>query len=363
MIFGPFLCFRRDATGIIAGMEKLTPSDKAGKSWYERVPKVELHLHLEGAIPYDVLWELVKKYGGDTEVPDQAALLRKFAYKDFPHFIETWKWMIRFLREYEDFTFFAEAVARDLAGQNIRYAEAFYSPPDFVRRGLNPQRLTEAIRSGLSRVPEIEIALIADVVRDYGPEKASETLAQINEVRGSGVIGIGMGGSEHAFPPEPFRQVYAEARRLGFHTTAHAGEAAGPESIRGAMRALQVERIGHGVRAVEDEELLDSLAKTQIPLELCPLSNVCTGVVKSIDAHPARKLFERGLCITINTDDPKMFGNSLAQEYRLLEERLGFSSQELRTLILNGIGASWLQTERKAEMAASFCGDPAWQAA
>ncbi len=242
-------------------MEKLIPSDKAIKSWYERVPKVELHLHLEGAIPYEVLWELVKKYGGDTEVPDQAALLRKFAYKDFPHFIETWRWMIRFLREYEDFTFFAEAVARDLAGQNIRYVEAFYSPPDFAQRGLNPQRLTEAIRSGLRRVPEIEIALIADLVRDYGPEKASETLAQINEVRGSGVIGIGMGGSEQSFPPEPFEQVYTAAHKLGFHTTAMPERQPGQKAL-GALQVLHVERIGHGVRAVEDDKLLDSLAKT-----------------------------------------------------------------------------------------------------
>ena len=125
-----------------------------------------------------------------------AALLRKFEYKDFPHFIETWIWMIQFLREYEDFTFFAGAVARDLASQNIRYVEAFYSPPDFVRRGLNLQRLTESIRIGLRRVPEIEIALIADVVRDDGPENASATLAEVNEVRNLGVIGIGMGGSE-----------------------------------------------------------------------------------------------------------------------------------------------------------------------
>ena len=341
-------------------MENPLPADKNVKSWYERVPKLELHLHLEGAIPYEVLWELVRKYGGDPQVPDQAALLRKFEYKDFPHFIETWNWMIQFLREYEDFTLFAEAVARDLAGQNILYAEAFYSPPRFMQCGLQLQPLTEAIRTGLKRVPEIEIALIADVVRDLGPENASVTLAQLNEVRDLGVIGIGMGGSEQRFPPEPFEKIYAEARRLGFHATAHAGEAAGPESIWGAIRTLQIERIGHGARAGEDEELLAYLAETQLPLELCPLSNVRTGVVKTIDEHPARKLFERGLFLTINTDDPKMFGNSLAEEYNLLEERLGFSRPELRGLILNGISASWLPPERKSALHAQFCADPAW---
>jgi adenosine deaminase len=341
-------------------MEKPLPADTSLKSWYERVPKVELHLHLEGAIPYEVLWELVRKYGGDPQVPDKAALFRKFEYKDFPHFIETWIWMIQFLREYEDFTLFAEAVARDLANQNIRYAEAFYSPPDFVRRGLQVQRLTEAIRAGLNRVPEIEIALIADVVRDLGPENAALILAQLNEVRSLSVIGIGLGGSEQRFPPEPFEKVYAEARRLGFHTTAHAGEAAGPESLWGAIRSLQVERIGHGVRADEDKELLTYLVETQLPLEVCPLSNVRTGVVRSIEEHPARALFERGVFITINTDDPKMFGNSLAEEYRLLEECLGFSRPELRSLILNGISASWLQPERKTAMIAQFRADPVW---
>ena len=139
------------------------------------------------------------------------------------------------------------------------------------------------------------------------------------------------------------------------------GRLAGAESIWGAIRALQIERIGHGVRAGEDEKLLETLAEMQIPLELCPLSNVRTGVVQSIDEHPARKLFERGLFITINTDDPKMFGNSLAEEYQLLEERLGFSRQELRTLILQGISASWMPAERKSEMVTAFSTDPVWQ--
>ncbi len=342
-------------------MEQPSNPSGSGQSWYERVPKVELHLHLEGAIPHEVLWELVQKYGGDPQVPDRAALERKFVYRDFPHFIETWIWMIQYLREYADFTFFAEAVARDLAGQNIRYVEAFYSPPDFVRKGLEVGRLTEAIRAGLQRVPQVEVALILDVVRDQGPEKALATLAQAKDLGDLGVIGIGMGGSEQLFPPEPFEPVYTEARRLGLHTTAHAGEAAGAESVWGAIRDLQVERIGHGVRTIEDEALLDFLAERQLPLEMCPLSNVRTGVVASIEAHPVRKMFERGLCLTINTDDPKMFGNSLAEEYRQLEERLGFSRAEIRRLILQGISATWLPEKRKAQLQAEFRADPAWQ--
>ena len=330
-------------------------------TWFERVPKVEIHLHLEGAIPHQTLWELVQKYGGDPSIPNPAALKQRFAYRDFPEFIRTWEWKNQFLREYEDFTFVAEAVARDLAQQNIRYVEAFFSPPDFVRHGLQTQKLIEAIRAGLSRVPGIEVALVADLVRDFGPQKAAVTLAEVSEVLDQGVMGIGIGGSEQDFPPEPFAEVYEEARRLGLHTSAHAGEAAGAESIWGALRSLQVERIGHGTRAEEDESLLDYLAEHRVPLEMCPTSNVCTGAVTSLEAHPVRRYFERGIIVTINTDDPKMFGNSLAGEYLLLAERLGFSHNEIRALILQGIQATWLPEDRKRQLVDIFQRDPAWE--
>jgi adenosine deaminase len=223
--------------------------------------------------------------------------------------------------------------------------------------------LTHAIRAGLSRVPEIEIALVADLVRDSTPKQAAITLAEVNEVKELGVIGIGIGGSEQKFPPEPFKEVYAQARNFGFHTSAHAGEAAGAPSIWGAICELGVERIGHGTRAEEDPSLVDYLAETQIPLEMCPLSNVRTGVVGSIDEHPIRRYHQHGLVVTVNTDDPKMFGNSLAEEYRLLETRLGFSRAEIRGLVLQGIRASWLPQDRKQQLLQEFCEDAAWQLA
>ena len=329
-------------------------------TWYERVPKVELHLHLEGAIPLEALWELVQKSGTAPSVTDIEVLKRKFQYKDFPHFLATWVWKNQFLREYDDFTFIAEAVAKSLARQNIRYAEVFYTPSDFFEHGLETQKLTEAIRSGLARVKQTEVKLIMDFCRDRGPENAVNNLSTVNEVKQLMVIGVGLGGSEQAFPPEPFAEVYEQARKLGFHTTAHAGEAAGPTSIWGAIRSLKVERIGHGTRAIEDEQLMKYLAEKKIPLECCPLSNVRTGVVKSIDAHPVKKFYDAGLLVTVNTDDPAMFGNSLAEEYQLLEERLGFSRDEVRTLILNGIEASWLAEKRKQVMTDSFCKDKDW---
>ena len=327
---------------------------------FDRVPKVELHLHLEGAIPHRSLWELIQKYGGDPEVPNRRALDAKFAYTDFPHFIDTWVWKNRFLREYEDFVFLSEAVARDLSAQNVRYVEMFYSPADFHRHGLETLRLTEAIRSGLDKVADVEIALIADLVRDFGPVRAETALSELNEAKQFGVIGIGLGGSEHDYPPELFEQAFRRAHGLGFRTTAHAGEAAGAESVWGAIRHLEAERIGHGTRAVEDEGLLDHLADCGIPVEMCPVSNLRTGVVAGLEDHPVRHFFERGIHVTVNTDDPKMFGTSLAEEYERLVSVLGFSRDEVLTLILNAVSGSWLQEERKVALAEQLKGDPAW---
>jgi adenosine deaminase len=328
--------------------------------WFERIPKIELHLHLEGAIPYETLWELIQKYGGDVRVPNREALRHRFRYKDFPHFLETWKWKNRFLREYEDFTFIAEAVARDLVSQNIRYAEAFFSPPDFFGQGLETQRITAAIRKGLEKVEEIEVVLVADLVRELGPERGAVTLAELNEVKRLGVAGVGIGGSERDFPPELFEAVFAKAHQLGFRTSAHAGEADGADSVWGAIRSLQVDRIGHGTRSEEDEELLNYLVKEHVPVEMCPLSNVKTGVVASYEAHPVRRYFERGVFLSINTDDPKMFGNSLAEEYMLLVEKKGFTKAEIQKLVLDSIEMSWMPGERKTQMKAAFRGDPAW---
>jgi len=329
-------------------------------TWFEALPKVELHLHLEGAIPLETLWTLTQKYGGDEDVPDLESLSRLFTFRDFPHFLELWRWKDRFLREYDDFTFAAEAVARHLAGQNIRYVEAFFSAPGYP--DLDPQRLFQAVRQGLDRVPEVEVTLVADLVRDLGSELGMTTLEQVAELRDLGVIGIGIGGAEHDHPPEPFAPVYERARHLGLHTTAHAGEAAGTDSIWGAIKSLHVERIGHGTRAEEDPTLVDYLAQARIPIEMCPISNVRTGVVDSYQEHPVRRYVEQGLLVTVNTDDPAMFGNSLADEYAALHQSHGLGAGEIRALILNGAYASWLDPQRQQDLARALQADPAWNA-
>jgi adenosine deaminase len=330
------------------------PALSTRDSWFERIPKVELHLHLEGAIPHAALWEIVRKYGGDPTLHTVEDLAERFTFTSFQHFIEMWVWKNRFLRAPEDFTAIAAAVAADLAAQNIRYAEVFFSPGDYRSRGLTPGCLAEAIRRGLDQCRQVEIALVADLIRDHGPERGARTLAEIDEAREFGIIGIGIGGSEDEFPPEAFAEVYERARALGFHTSAHAGEAAGPASVWGALRALRVDRIGHGTRAVEDPALLDHLAKAAVPVELCPLSNLRTGVVKSLKEHPARRFFDCGIPVSINTDDPKMFGTSLAEEYQALESEQGFSRAELETLVRQGVETSWLPSERKRDLLAEF---------
>jgi adenosine deaminase len=318
------------------------------KEIIKELPKAELHLHLEGSIPLTALWNLIKKYDAEKEVGDFNKLQERFQYKDFPHFIETWKWKNGFLREYEDFTYIAAEVAKDLASQNICYVEAFYSPGGFTRHGLKTQKISEAIRIGLNQHSnKIEINLIADLIRDFGPEKGMKWLHEISEVQELGVIGIGIGGSEQEFPPGPFKDVFAKARKLGLHTTAHAGEAAGPESIWGAVKELKVERIGHGTTAIKDSRLLDYLEQHEIPMELCPISNLRTGVVSKLEEHPVKEYFKRGLIVTINTDDPKMFNTTLEKEYMALVEVLDFTLKDIKTLISNSFQSSWLPDKRK----------------
>lgn len=325
------------------------------------MPKVELHLHLEGAIPLEVLWEMMSRHGGDPDIPDREALVARLAYRDFPHFIDTWVWKLRFHTTYADYETMGEAVAADLAGQGIRYAEIYVSPTDVRHHGLETAPLLLAVRRGLDRVPAIEVQLVPDLVRDTGPRQAATTLEEVLAVRdAAGVAGITIGGSEHAHPPGPFAGVYRRAREAGLHLTAHAGEAAGPASVWSAVRDLGVDRIGHGIRAVEDPELVRYLADHRIPLEVCPTSNLRTGVVPSWQAHPVRELIDAGTVVTINTDDPALFHCDLAGEYRALMDELGYGWDTVLALARNAIDASWADEPTKARLHDELA---AWQRA
>lgn len=329
-------------------------------SWFEKIPKVELHVHLEGAIPYVCLLELVRKYRGDEQILTIHDLKEKFHFNDFQHFIETWIWKNNFLREYEDFEYVAKAVADDMENQNIRYAEVFYSPPDFKKHGLKTQDITQFIRRGFDRNSNIKIGLIPDLVRDFGPEMAADTIEEIKEVAEYGIIGIGLGGTENKHPAKQFSKVFQTAKELGFSTTVHAGEAAGSESVWESLVYLKPDRIGHGTRALEDDKLVDYLVKINLPIEMCPISNIKIGIVEDIYHHPVRDFYDKGIVVTINTDDPKMFGNSLADEYHLLFDKLNFSKDDIRNIILNGIKSSWLSQSEKHNLKDNFINDLAW---
>jgi adenosine deaminase len=317
--------------------------------FFERMPKVELHIHLEGSIPLPALYEIIQKY--DPSIPDVTYLLEKFQYKDFTHFLKMWIWKNSFLREYEDFEYLAEQVAKDLVSQHIIYAEMNYSPPMFRQCNLEADKLTEAIRDGFNKVRGVEIQLIADLCRSTEVQDGLKMLEQLNGVKHQyGVIGVDLGGDEQNVPPEVWQPAYRKAKLLGLFRTAHAGEAAGPESIWGAIRALQVNRIGHGTRAYEDQFLLEYLQEAQLPIESCPLSNVKTGVVSNISSHPIRTYFDKGLLVFINTDDPKMFQNTLVDEYLALMEHHGFTLEEIHLLIKNAITASWCDEVKKQEL-------------
>ena len=312
---------------------------------FDLAPKVELHLHLEGAIPLPALWELVKTYG-DPDVRTLPDLASRFVYRDFADFIETWWWMTGFVRTGGDFTAAARAVALALVEQNIIYAEASISPTDFARHGLSVGDIATAVRSGLDQAGAVEVGLIVDLVRDTGPEKCMNTLDQVIEVAGvAGIVGITIGGSEHAFPAGLFVDVYRRADAAGLGLTAHAGEAAGPDSVWSALQDLGVSRIGHGVRSVEDPDLVKYLVEHQIPLEVCPTSNIRTGVVESWDSHPVFELIERGARVTINSDDPLFFGSSVAGDLRSIASSIDLDVERHTHF---AIEASWMSEDDKA---------------
>jgi adenosine deaminase len=316
----------------------------------KKMPKIELHVHLEGAFTFEFLFDLIQTYGGDPSVKTIHDLEKKFVFKDFPHFIETWFWKNQFFKSADDFEQSTYFTLKNLHQQNVIYTEVFYSPWDFVQFGLQVEAITEATLAGIQRAKNdfgIRCQLIADLCRDYGAETAIDRFKQILPYRDQGVIGIGLGGSEQKFPPDPFEKVYQFAKEKGFHRVAHAGEAAGAESIWGAIKSLEIERIGHGVRAIEDPNLVKYLKEKQTPLEICVTSNLKTAVFPCLEAHPIKQFFDDGLFVTINSDDPAMFGASIIDEYLVLHNGLNFTPESIKQLTINAVEASFLSRAEK----------------
>lgn len=312
------------------------------------MPKVELHLHLEGAIPLNTLLQLIEKYKGKNFI-SYSELERKFGYTDFSHFLNIWVWKNRFIREYDDFELIAEQVALDLAEQNIRYAEISFSPTDFRRSNLIPQQIAISIRKGMNKhIDKIEINLIADLVRDELDKM--EQFNQILEVRNHGIIGIGLGGKEKEFPPNLFKNVFTEAKKQGLKTTCHAGEAAGADYIWQAINNLEVDRIGHGTTAMNDPNLVDYLIEHQIPVEMNPISNVRTNVVNNLSEHPIYDFYRNGMLVSVSTDDPKMFNTSLENEFTELIKTFDLTLADVIALARNAINSAWCEDSYKTRL-------------
>lgn len=321
------------------------------------MPKVELHLHMEGSIPAETLLEFIRRKGTEPGIRTVEDLKARLTYTDFPHFIEVWTWKNTFIQDEKDFRNIAHDVLTDLSRQNVKYVEAFFGPGDYRRMGLSIPRIIKYVIQGKEKAEAdtgIRCNLIMDLIRDHGPEIGWQRLEEATPYLGKGIIGIGIGGSEQIFPPEPYEEIYREAGKRGFRLTAHAGEVAGPESMWGAIRNLRAERLGHGVRANEDPELVEYLREHQLPLEMCPISNVKTGVCESISKHPIREYFDKGLMVTVNADDPAMFSSSLTEDYLALARDLGFGMDEIKRLAANGIDASFLSNAEKAAMYSAF---------
>lgn len=316
----------------------------------KKMPKAEIHLHLEGAFTFDFLFGLIQKYGSIPEINSIDDLKNKFIFKDFPNFIETWFWKNQFFKKPEDFEESTYRTLENLSLQNVIYTEVFFSPWDFVPGGLKMEEIAEATLSGIHKAENdfpIKCGLIADIVRDYGNKDAMSRLLQTTPFLNRGIVGVGLGGNEIDFPPILFKEIFLEARKNDIRTTVHAGEAAGPESIFSALIDLKTERIGHGVRAVEDPELVEYLYEKQVPLEVCITSNLKTKVFPSLKNHPFDEFYRKGLMVTINSDDPAMFGADITDELYLLYNSLKYSYNDLKQITLNSFKSSFLSESEK----------------
>ncbi len=315
------------------------------------LPKAELHIHTLGSIRPTTLLDIINE-SDSTRSMSEEQMSKMFQYDDFPHFIETYKTIIRYITHEEYFERITFEMLGDCSKSNIKYVEASLSPIDHVEQGLDYFKMIQAVRRGLRRgekVFDIESDIRIDLVRELDSRAAMQVLDWVEEDMEK-IVSVDIGGSEDRFPPAPFVDVFQRARDMGLHLIAHAGEAAGPQSIWDAIRLLQVERIGHGVSAREDLRLMAELKERGIVIEACPISNVRTKAVSSIEDHPVREFYDYGLNVTVNSDDPTLFNTDLNNEYLQLHRHLGFTLQELAQLSLNAVDAAFIVEGERSKL-------------
>ena len=323
--------------------------------WLRGLPKVELHLHLEGSITAETLVALSERNDAEALTPEAAREI--YQYTDFPSFLVMFKAVTERLHHADDYETITYAMVRELAAQGVRHAEVYISFGILYRFGrLEVEDVVRAMEQGRVRGERefgTTVFWLIDAVRHFGAEEGLRVFRKAAELRSEfpAIVGIGIGGDEARGPADQFREAYAEAREAGLRLTAHAGESTGPESIWAAIN-IGAERIGHALAAQTDSELMAVLAERQIPLELNVTSNIRTGCCANFDEHPLRLYFESGLMVTLNSDDPPMFGSDLLGEYVMAQERYEFTLEQMREIAANGVEASFLAPERKLKLLA-----------
>ena len=321
--------------------------------WLRKLPKVELHLHLEGTIQPDTLLALSQRHDPEPLTPETARNL--YLYENFLGFMDSFKAVSARLCGPEDYELITYNMIRDLSAQGVVHAEVYISfGIIYYWKNQDVEPYVEAIERGRVRGEKefgTTVYWLIDAVRHFGAEEAAKVFRKAAELRQQypSIVGIGIGGDEARGSADLFRNSYAEAKAAGLRLTAHAGETVGPESIWAAIN-IGAERVGHALSAQHDRELIDVLAEKQIPLELNVTSNIRTGCCATLDEHPVKRYFESGLMITLNSDDPPMFGSNLLEEYVLVQERFEFSLEQMRELAANAVEASFLPPERKLEL-------------
>jgi aminodeoxyfutalosine deaminase len=322
-------------------------------AFIRQLPKAELHLHLEGAVEPATLLELRQRHGDTATLAETEALYR---YSDFPSFLMAFKEVSAHLRAPDDYELITHRLMKRLKEENVLHAEVYVAVGVCLFRKQDFAAIFEGLERGRARGARdfgVSLLWIFDATRHFGVEEAQKVFELAVHYQDRRVVGVGIGGDEVKAPPELFRSVYAYAEDHGLRLTAHAGETGPAESIWGALN-LHAERIGHGFSAGQDPDLIEELAYRQIPVEICLTSNLRTGVCKSPAEHPVKNYFDQGLMVTLNTDDPALFGTSLAREYQFAQETFGFTDEHLRELARNSFEASFLPAEKKLELLSLF---------
>ena len=322
------------------------------------LPKAELHVHHVGAASPHIVADLAARHAGSTPVPsDPDALADYFAFRDFAHFVEIYLSVMDLIRDQEDVRLLTYEVARDLARQQVRYAEVTVTPYSHVIRGIPAPALCEAIedaRHAAERDLGIVLRWCFDIPGESGLPAGEETLRIALGERPDGLVSFGLGGPEIGVPRPPFKPLFDQARAAGLHSVPHAGETTGPETVWDALRDLGAERIGHGTSVLRDPRLVAHLAREGIPLEVCPTSNVRTRAVPSLAEHPLPAMVAAGLVVTINSDDPPMFGTDLLTEYAVAAQLLGLDEQGVAGLARTAVEVSFADDATKAHLLAEI---------